>query len=133
MGPVVVDHFQVLESSMFNRVLNIYVANTTTDFVAATLSLLGTDQLCDFAVALLRKPANGSFVAYHSDHRAWDLSFVQRKAELLRSIRSHADAHQKLLVAQASGDSAIHESLDHYRGEILEKIGSAHTILLFFG
>ena len=58
---------------------------------------------------------------------------MQRQAALLRSIRSQADPDQNVLLAHSNGESATHESLEHYRCEILEKIGSAHAVLLFLG
>jgi DNA-binding CsgD family transcriptional regulator len=133
MGLAIADSFQLLDSRMFSRVLNIYVADSAQNFIAATLALLGADRLCDFSVALTRRPAGNSFVAYSSHNQTWDSAFVQSQVTILRAIRSQMVPEQNVLVTPPSAESHTPEILERYRHEILERMGSTHAALLFLG
>lgn len=133
MAALAAEPFPVLERQMFDQVLNIYVANTTPGFAAAALDLLAIARVCDFGIALLRRAASGTFVAYDSRGRTWDEPFVRLQAGLLGAISSHTGPDQRVLVADASAPPPLEEELARYRGEVLARIDSRHAALIFMG
>lgn len=133
MLPDAIDSVHILERHLFSQVLKLYVANNTASFVAAAIALVEADQSCDFSIVLQLRSASGVFVAHDSLNRTWDSPFVQRQAALLQSIRLQVGSEEKVVVVRADGEFLAHEGLQCYRREVLVRIGSVQTALLFIG
>ena len=131
MATAAIDPTHLLESRMFSQVLNLYVANTAAHFITSTLTLLCTDRLCDFCVALQRRASSESFFSQSSRGDPCDSSLVLRQGALVSEIREQLGERQTVVLLDDIRTGSARAAVDRYRREIMEPMQVHHTLLVF--